>query len=119
MRLPAPPRPAAIAFTACSFALVALSSGVDPGTGRQAGAQTAPTSTVGAVDPAAAGLVPASPAPPAAPANATEVVPPEEGGSLTASLGGSDVAVSSPGGSYEVDGPKRKAKKWPRTAPTP
>lgn len=119
MRLTISLRPAALAFAACGFALAATSALVNPGALRHAEAQTAPTATI-AVDPATAGLVAATPAPPVLPPHATEIAPPpESGGSLTASLGGSDVAVSSVGGSYEVDGPKRKAKKWPRTTPTP
>ena len=112
-------RPAPIAVAVCGLALVALSAVVDPGARRHAGAQTVPVGTVEVTDPAVAGLAPATPAPPEAPGNAAEIAAPEVGGSLTASLGGSDVAVSSVGGSYEIDGPKRKAKKWPRPVPTP
>lgn len=36
---------------------------------------------------------------------------PESGTSTTTSLGGSDVAVSSVGGSYEVDGPHKRSRK--------
>ena len=36
---------------------------------------------------------------------------PEDGGTLTTSLGGSDVTVSSVGGSYEVDGAKKRSRK--------
>jgi len=41
---------------------------------------------------------------------ATVVDAPGESGSMTTSLGGSDVAVSSVGGSYEVDSPKKRSK---------
>jgi hypothetical protein len=81
-------------------------------------AQTDPT--VQSVDDPAAGettsppvqtLPMATPRPPDIPAGTTTIISPEPGGSTTTSLGGSDVAVASVGGSYEVDGPKRRAKK--------
>jgi len=80
-------------------------------------AQTDPT--VQAVDDPAAGettspgqtLPMATPRPPDIPAGTTTIISPEPGGSMTTSLGGSDVAVASVGGSYEVDGPKRRTKK--------
>lgn len=48
---------------------------------------------------------------PDAATDAPEAVPatPENGNSVTTSLGGSDVAVSSVGGSYEVDRPKKRS----------
>ena len=45
--------------------------------------------------------------------------PPNEGNSMTTSLGGSDVAVSSVGGSYEVDGRARKKSRHARQTPAP
>jgi hypothetical protein len=53
-------------------------------------------------------------APPTAP-GATEAEAPEEpAGGVTANLGGSDVAVSSVGGSYQVDAPGRRGNKKDR-----
>ena len=64
---------------------------------------------VGKEGPANDALVSGTPAPPVFPADASTVVDaPDNGGSLTTSLGGSDIAVSSVGGSYEVDGPKKR-----------
>jgi hypothetical protein len=49
-----------------------------------------------------------TPVPPALPEDAAKVAgDPAEGGSMTASMGGSDIAVSSTGGSYERDSPRR------------
>ena len=42
------------------------------------------------------------------------VAAPASGDSVTASLGGSDIAVSSVGGSYERDGPNRRGDRKPR-----
>lgn len=53
---------------------------------------------------------------PAAPAGAAGPVLTETDGGYSTNLGGSDIAVTSTGGSYEVDGPKRKAKKIPKSA---
>jgi hypothetical protein len=52
-----------------------------------------------------------TPAAPVAPGSATTTA---NNGGYETSLGGSDIAVTSEGGSYEVDGPKRKAKKAPK-----
>lgn len=53
---------------------------------------------------------------PTAPANSAGPALTESNGGYETSLGGSDIAVTSEGGSYEVDGPKRKAKKLPKSA---
>ena len=62
----------------------------------------------------AAILAATPPAPGAAP-GVDEVAARE--GAVNTNLGGSDVAVTSEGGSYEVDAPKRRAKR--RGIPTP
>lgn len=69
--------------------------------------------SIGSADvPVTAPVVAATPSAPADPALATgEIAAPESGGSLTATLGGSDVAVSSVGGSYERDGAKRRGNR--------
>jgi hypothetical protein len=56
---------------------------------------------------------------PAAPAESAGPTLTENNGGYETSLGGSDIAVTSEGGSYEVDGPKRKAKRMPKAMPTP
>ena len=64
-------------------------------------------------------VVPATPTSPVDSADATTgtgspgaiASAPETGTSTTTSLGGSDVAVSSVGGSYEVDGPDKRSRK--------
>ena len=57
-------------------------------------------------------VTPATPAAPVYPADASTVVDAaDNGGSLTTSLGGSDIAVSSVGGSYEVDSPKKRSNR--------
>ena len=53
---------------------------------------------------------------PAAPVDSGGATLTENNGGYETSLGGSDIAVTSEGGSYEVDGPKRKAKKIPKSA---
>ena len=57
---------------------------------------------------------PVSPADESTPSGTPEAVAdaPVAGSSTTTSLGGSDVAVSSVGGSYEVDGPKKRSDRW-------
>lgn len=60
-------------------------------------------------------LVSGTPAPPGDP-TAGNVAP---GNGMTTNLGGSDVAVSSVGGSHEVDGPKRKSRRFPQPTPNP
>jgi hypothetical protein len=58
------------------------------------------------------GALPATPVPPATVPGATSVPSsPPTSGSMETSLGGSDIAVSSVGGSYEVDAPKRRGNK--------
>jgi hypothetical protein len=71
-------------------------------------------------------IVPATPSPAVSPTDGTTVTDapdantaategtadaPENGSSVTTSLGGSDVAVSSVGGSYEVDGPNKRSRR--------
>lgn len=57
-------------------------------------------------------VTPATPAAPVYPADTSTVIDaPDNGGALTTSLGGSDIAVSSVGGSYEVDGPKKRSNR--------
>lgn len=53
---------------------------------------------------------------PAAPVEAGSATTTANNGGYETSLGGSDIAVISEGGSYEIDGPKRKAKKIPKSA---
>ena len=70
-------------------------------------------------DVASSAMVPGTPAPPVDSADASagtespEAVAgaPENGTSTTTSLGGADVAVSSVGGSYEVDRPNKRSRK--------
>jgi hypothetical protein len=67
----------------------------------------------------AGSVVPATPASPVDSADASAgtdtpeavTAAPETGTSTTTSLGGSDVAVSSVGGSYEVDRPNKRSRK--------
>ena len=66
----------------------------------------------------AAPTVPGTPLAPT-PSDSTNRGSIETGDGLTTNLGGSDVAVSSVGGSHEVDGPKRKAKRVPTPRPQP
>lgn len=112
--------------------LAALAVGVlSPTSSSIAGAQPRPTATIVAIQlpPPVPGLdyspvdesnAPPvnpilAPATPAAPVDATlgtlDVAAPDSGGSLTASLGGTDSSASSVGGSHEIDGPKRRANK--------
>lgn len=57
-------------------------------------------------------VTPATPTAPVYPADASTVIDaPDNGGALTTSLGGSDIAVSSVGGSYEVDSPKKRSNR--------
>jgi hypothetical protein len=70
-------------------------------------------------DSAGAALIPGTPVPPQSPDSASLEGVAEEGGTVSASLGGSDVAVTSEGGSYEVDAPKRRARKAPQPSPQP
>jgi hypothetical protein len=102
--------------------IIALAVAIELGSGAfsppSAEAQTDPTLQT-AADPAVGEstsppvqtLPMATPRPPDILAGTTTILAPEPGGSMTTSLGGSDVAVASVGGSYEVDGPKRRAKK--------
>ena len=71
---------------------------------------------VGLVESAVAPGTPTPPADPADASTATEAPDaatdaPENGSSTTTSLGGSDVAVSSVGGSHEVDRPKKRSER--------
>lgn len=73
------------------------------------------TDDSGGVPSADSNLIPGTPVVPINPADATAVIAaPDNGGSLTATLGGSDIAVSSVGGSYEVDSPRRRGHRSPR-----
>ena len=64
---------------------------------------------IGANGPAQDLVMPGTPVPPmSSPDGSTVVDAPESSGALTTSLGGSDIAVSSVGGSYEVDSPKKR-----------
>ena len=131
LRLPAHPLVYGVAFVLIIAASMALDA-VDPLASRDAEAQvetavgstdgelTAPEGgyTIGPdgrkvpVDPALAAATPAFPSDPA-----TGLV--ETGEGMTTNLGGSDVAVSSVGGSHEVDGPKRKSRRIPAPTPNP
>ncbi len=51
---------------------------------------------------------------PVADQSSPDALAPATGNSVTASLGGSDISVSSVGGSYEVDGPKKRRNRSPR-----
>jgi hypothetical protein len=127
LRLPAHPLVYGAAFAviiACSMALDA----VDPLVSRDAEAQSEPTAITAEGDltvpegaftlgpdgrkvPVDSALAAATPADPAA------AVAPGDG--MTTNLGGSDVAVSSVGGSHEIDGPKRKSRRFPAPTPNP
>jgi hypothetical protein len=63
-----------------------------------------------------AALLAATPSPEPGTAPGVDEVAAREG-AVNTNLGGSDVAVTSEGGSYEVDAPKRRAKR--RAFPTP
>ena len=112
-----------------------------PAATRVAQAQTGPATAANGVllpppdfDPAASrdaeliesAAIPATPTPAPPPADGSTVTEspevagdapdtvtatPENGNSVTTNLGGSDVAVSSVGGSYEVDGPKKRSNR--------
>lgn len=70
--------------------------------------------------PLAPGLIPGTPVVPGSPADSTGTAGiAESGGDYETNLGGSDVAVASEGGSYQVDGPKRKGKRMPTPMPKP
>jgi hypothetical protein len=70
------------------------------------------TAEIEEVDPTEDLVVPATPTAPLLPGESPAVLnAPEDGGALTTSLGGSDVTVSSVGGSYEVDGAKKRSRK--------
>lgn len=60
---------------------------------------------------------PATPAAPVMPSDAAKIPAVPEGGTTTASLGGSDVAVASVGGSYQVDAPHKKKRRSQVPAP--
>ena len=105
-----------------------------PAAANVAQAQTEPATAANGVllppldyDPAAArtevlagtAVVPAAATPPVESADASTVADapeaaadaPDDGSAMTTSLGGSDVAVSSVGGSYEVDRPKKRSQR--------
>jgi hypothetical protein len=60
---------------------------------------------------------PATPAAPVLPSDASKIPAVPAGGTTTASLGGSDVAVASVGGSFQVDAPHKKKRRSPVPAP--
>jgi len=62
---------------------------------------------------------PATPAAPALSTDAAKIPDVPGGGSTTASLGGSDVAVASVGGSYQVDAPHKKKRRSSPPVPQP
>jgi hypothetical protein len=122
-----------LAILASGAMILAAANFIGPDLSGDALAQTAPVAThpiqipppvpgvdysaveAGETGPAAVLPAPATPVPPGAAADATGApLAPEAGGSLTASLGGSDVAVESVGGSYEVDAPGRRGKRGNR-----
>ena len=129
-------RMAAISFVVvlASVSLVTASA-IEPLLSRVAEAQ----SQTGVIDPGAespsvpgvdfaggadgsAEVTEAAPATPPAPVLSTEIgsvsdVP--EGGTTTASLGGSDVAVASVGGSYQIDAPHKKKRRSSPPVPQP
>lgn len=127
----------AISIAAASLALFAIFSG--PGTAPIVRAQTTEKDAKYPVQvslPLPGGVDPDAGAPMTAPADvagppATPIAPvpppedgslagaPSDGNSTTTSLGGSDIAVSSVGGSYEVDGPARKRNRLARQTPVP
>jgi hypothetical protein len=79
-----------------------------PGIDYSAGADSAPVLTEAA---------PATPAAPVIPSDSANIPEVPEGGTTTASLGGSDVAVASVGGSYQVDAPHKKKRRSPQQVP--
>jgi hypothetical protein len=110
------------AFLLLGAALIAMSA-VDPLAALNVEAQTQPTSISGEVAPPAdtgtgstmadPALAPPVDAPLADPEVISDAAHTGADGAYTTSLGGSDVAVSSVGGSYEVDGPKRRKDRLP------
>ena len=57
-------------------------------------------------------VIPGTPTVPVLPGDtSTSPDAPDTGGTVTTSLGGSNVTVSSVGGSYEVDGPKKRSQR--------
>lgn len=117
---------AALAFGAIVLGAVALQRPETPFQGRAA-AQAQDGVTTVTSDPGVPGsgvnlnelplqdgIIPSTPVVPgAAPTAAATGISP------TTSLGGSDVAVSSEGGSYEIDAPRRKGKRLPVPTPRP
>ncbi|MFN8593989.1 MAG: hypothetical protein U0031_21250 [Thermomicrobiales bacterium] len=103
-------RRALIAGAAATIPVAIVLAAMDAGQPVPAAeAQTAPSPSAapdqtGGLETSAALLAATPAAPPPPP-------PVDPTGSMTTSLGGSDIAVSSVGGSYEVDGPARKARK--------
>jgi hypothetical protein len=110
----------AIAFVAMSaveplFSRVAEAQ--DESGGTSAGVQAPPPvpgieySDGSGTAPEAASMAPATPAAPVIPSDAETIPDVPGGGSTTAILGGSDVAVASVGGSYQIDAPHKKKKR--------
>ncbi len=123
----------AFALVAGSFVIV---SAIDPGQSRNAEAQTESSVTAIQTPPPVPGidyeaaLTEAAPvASPVAVADADSAAPDdvqagettlaEDNGGYSTSLGGSDVAVASEGGSHQVDGPKRRLDRLPKPEPRP
>jgi hypothetical protein len=79
-----------------------------PGIDDSAGSDAAPVLTEASA---------ATPAAPAIPSDAAKIPAVPAGGTTTASLGGSDVAVASVGGSYQVDAPHKKKRRSQVPAP--
>jgi hypothetical protein len=131
LKLPSHPLVYGVAFALVIGASMAIDA-IDPLASRDAAAQAEPTViytesdttapegeyAVGpdgskvAIDPSLAAATPAVPVDPT-----TGLV--DTGDGLTTNLGGSDVAVSNVGGSHEIDGPKRKARRFPVPTPNP
>lgn len=124
-------RTATICFTL--VALVIAVSAVEPLLSRVAEAQDQTgEATIGAQPPPVPGIdysivdgsasvvseaAPATPAAPVIPGDAAKIPAVPEGGTTTASLGGSDVAVASVGGSYQVDAPHKKKRRSQQPPP--
>jgi hypothetical protein len=105
------------------FAVIALGAieAADPLMTEEADAQAVPSAIVDehVSDASGSPSVPATPFVPASSTGQSNSGLIETGDGLTTNLGGSDVAVSSVGGSYEIDGPKRKARRIPTPFPRP
>ena len=125
----------AIALVLSAVVLIAFSA-VEPLLSRVAEAQAEPTGSASGVQTppqvpskdyidgstsaaAESEMVPGTPAAPLLASDAEEIPDVPGGGVTSASLGGSDVAVASVGGSYQVDSPHKKKKRSPVPPPVP